>query len=70
MIVTLTRSVYIPYSNPVLQAYVGTLETQLSSLRNELSDVYKLQGQNTQKLLTMTEVSISITVLPLQARKS
>ncbi|KAL7416924.1 autophagy-related protein 16 [Mrakia frigida] len=41
--------------NPVLQAYVGSLEGQVSALRNELSDVYKMQGQNTQKLLTMTE---------------
>lgn len=31
----------------------------MSALRNELSDVYKMQGQNTQKLLTMTEVSSS-----------
>ena len=54
--VELTRSSRV-YRNPVLQAYVGSLEGQVSTLRNELSDVYKMQGQNTQKLLTMTEVS-------------
>ena len=51
-------------SNPVLQAYVGSLEGQVSTLRNELSDVYKMQGQNTQKLLTMTEVSFASSLTP------
>ncbi|CDZ98388.1 Autophagy-related protein 16 [Phaffia rhodozyma] len=41
--------------NPVLQAYVSSLEGTINGLRTELSDVYKNQGQNTQKLLTLTE---------------
>lgn len=45
--------------NPVIQAYVASLETTIGGLRTELSDVYKNQGQTTQKLLTLTEVRIA-----------
>lgn len=42
-------------SNPVRVAYVSSLETQISSLRDEMAAVYKTQGQNAQRLLSMTE---------------
>lgn len=45
-----------PGSNPVLKAYADSLETQVASLRTELSDAYKAQGQATLKLLSLTEV--------------
>jgi autophagy-related protein 16 len=41
--------------NPVRQAYITSLESQISSLRDELATVYKTQGQNAQRLLAMTE---------------
>lgn len=41
--------------NPVRAAYVQSLESQISSMRDELAGVYKTQGQNTQRLLSMTE---------------
>lgn len=42
-------------SNPVRAAYITSLESQISSLRDELATVYKTQGQNAQRLLSMTE---------------
>ncbi|KAK1229397.1 hypothetical protein PQX77_007574 [Marasmius sp. AFHP31] len=42
-------------NNPVRAAYIGSLESQISSMRDELAGVYKTQGQNTQRLLSMTE---------------
>jgi len=42
-------------SNPVRQAYITSLESQISSLRDELATVYKTQGQNAQRLLAMNE---------------
>lgn len=41
--------------NPVRAAYITSLESQISSLRDELATVYKTQGQNAQRLLAMTE---------------
>ncbi|KAK7463804.1 hypothetical protein VKT23_005743 [Stygiomarasmius scandens] len=41
--------------NPVRAAYTASLESQISSMRDELAGVYKTQGQNTQRLLAMTE---------------
>ena len=46
----------IDYSNnPVRVAYLTSLETQISSLRDELANLYKTQGQNAQRLLSMNE---------------
>ncbi|KAJ3759596.1 ATG16-domain-containing protein [Lentinula raphanica] len=42
-------------NNPVRAAYITSLESQISSMRDELAGVYKTQGQNTQRLLAMTE---------------
>ncbi len=42
-------------SNPVRAAYLSSLETQISSLRDELANLYKTQGQNAQRLLSMNE---------------
>ncbi|KAF5368315.1 hypothetical protein D9758_002385 [Tetrapyrgos nigripes] len=42
-------------NNPVRAAYIASLESQISSMRDELAGVYKTQGQNTQRLLAMTE---------------
>jgi len=41
--------------NPVRAAYTASLESQISSLRDELAAVYKTQGQNAQRLLAMNE---------------
>ncbi|TFK40953.1 ATG16-domain-containing protein [Crucibulum laeve] len=41
--------------NPVRAAYLSSLESQISSLRDELATVYKTQGQNAQRLLSMNE---------------
>lgn len=41
--------------NPVRAAYMTSLESQISSLRDELASVYKTQGQNAQRLLAMNE---------------
>lgn len=41
--------------NPVRAAYMSSLESQISSLRDELATVYKTQGQNAQRLLSMNE---------------
>ncbi|KAG1826183.1 ATG16-domain-containing protein [Suillus subaureus] len=41
--------------NPVRAAYMSSLESQISSLRDELATVYKTQGQNAQRLLAMNE---------------
>lgn len=43
------------HSNPVRAAYLASLETQISSLRDELANLYKTQGQNAQRLLSMNE---------------
>ncbi|CAD6945268.1 unnamed protein product [Tilletia controversa] len=40
---------------PSNAAYVATLESQLISLREELAELYKTQGQNAQRLLVMNE---------------
>ncbi|KIM48004.1 hypothetical protein M413DRAFT_439700 [Hebeloma cylindrosporum] len=42
-------------NNPVRAAYLASLETQISSLRDELANLYKTQGQNAQRLLSMNE---------------
>ncbi|KAF8167894.1 ATG16-domain-containing protein [Crassisporium funariophilum] len=42
-------------ANPVRAAYLASLETQISSLRDELANLYKTQGQNAQRLLSMNE---------------
>jgi chromosome segregation ATPase len=42
-------------SNPVLTAFTQSLESQISSLRDELAAVYKTHGQNAQRLLAMNE---------------
>lgn len=52
MVVKLTHRLQ---SNPVRAAYIVSLESQISSLRDELASVYKTQNQNTQRLLSMTE---------------
>lgn len=36
-------------------AYITSLESQISSLRDEMAAVYKTQGQNAQRLLSMNE---------------
>ncbi|KAJ7042495.1 ATG16-domain-containing protein [Mycena alexandri] len=41
--------------NPVRAAYMASLESQISALRDELATVYKTQGQNAQRLLSMNE---------------
>lgn len=42
-------------SNAVRNAYIASLESQISSLRDEMAAVYKTQGQNAQRLLAMNE---------------
>jgi autophagy-related protein 16 len=39
----------------VQAAYIASLESQVSSLRDEMAAVYKTQGQNAQRLLAMNE---------------
>ncbi|KAF8313368.1 autophagy protein 16-domain-containing protein [Cantharellus anzutake] len=39
----------------VQTAYIASLESQISSLRDEMAAVYKTQGQNAQRLLSMNE---------------
>ncbi|KAG1715650.1 hypothetical protein ID866_1532 [Astraeus odoratus] len=41
--------------NPVRAAFIGSLESQIYSLREELASMYKIQGQNAQRLLAMNE---------------
>ncbi|KAF8898507.1 ATG16-domain-containing protein [Infundibulicybe gibba] len=53
-----SSTVFIPGTseeNPVRAAYMASLESQISSLRDELATVYKTQGQNAQRLLSMNE---------------
>jgi len=53
-----SSTVYVPGTNednPVRAAYMASLESQISSLRDELATVYKTQGQNAQRLLAMNE---------------
>jgi autophagy-related protein 16-1 len=42
-------------SSAVQAAYIVSLESQISSLRDEMAAVYKTQGQNAQRLLSMNE---------------
>ena len=42
-------------SNPVRQAYVASLESQLTAVREELAGLYKTQAQNAQRLVNLTE---------------
>lgn len=42
-------------SSAVHAAYIQSLESQISSLRDEIAAVYKTQGQNAQRLLSMNE---------------
>ena len=42
-------------SAAVRNAYIASLESQISSLRDEMAAVYKTQGQNAQRLLAMNE---------------
>ena len=42
-------------STAVQAAYIASLESQVSSLRDEMAAVYKTQGQNAQRLLSMNE---------------
>jgi autophagy-related protein 16 len=39
----------------VRTAYIQSLESQVSALRDEMAVVYKTQGQNAQRLLAMNE---------------
>ncbi|KDN48461.1 ATG16-domain-containing protein [Tilletiaria anomala UBC 951] len=41
--------------NAVQEAYVRSLEAQLSSMRDELAELYKTQSQNAQRLLVLNE---------------
>ncbi|KAI0321112.1 ATG16-domain-containing protein [Amylostereum chailletii] len=53
-----SSTVFVPGTteeNPVRAAYIASLESQISSLRDELATVYKTQGQNAQRLLAMNE---------------
>jgi len=52
-----SSTVFVPGAddNPVRVAYVASLESQISALRDEMAAVYKTQGQNAQRLLSMTE---------------
>ncbi|KAL0950908.1 hypothetical protein HGRIS_007667 [Hohenbuehelia grisea] len=53
-----SSTVFVPGTNdesPVRAAYIASLESQISSLRDELATVYKTQGQNAQRLLSMNE---------------
>ncbi|EIM83385.1 ATG16-domain-containing protein [Stereum hirsutum FP-91666 SS1] len=53
-----SSTVFVPGTgeeNPVRAAYISSLESQISSLRDELATVYKTQGQNAQRLLAMNE---------------
>jgi len=53
-----SSTVFVPGNseeNPVRAAYMASLESQISSLRDELATVYKTQGQNAQRLLSMNE---------------
>lgn len=45
----------LPSPNPVHQAYLLSLESQLSTCRQELTSAYKSQSQATQRLLTLNE---------------
>jgi len=46
---------YTQDSTAVQTAYIASLESQMSSLRDEMAAVYKTQGQNAQRLLSMNE---------------
>ncbi|KAL9935419.1 hypothetical protein V8E36_005767 [Tilletia maclaganii] len=50
-----TGATAIAAAPPANAAYVATLESQLSTLREELAELYKTQGQNAQRLLVMNE---------------
>jgi len=42
-------------TNAVRNAYISSLEAQISSLRDEMAAVYRTQGQNTTRLLAMND---------------
>lgn len=44
-----------PRSNPVRAAFLASLETQLAQTRGELSEQYKIQSSNAQRLLALTD---------------
>lgn len=53
-----SSTVFVPGSgeeHPVRTAYIQSLESQISSLRDEVATLYKTQGQNAQRLLAMNE---------------
>lgn len=43
------------HSNPVRAAFLASLETQLTQTRHELSEQYKIQSSNSQRLLALTD---------------
>ncbi|KAG8787524.1 hypothetical protein FRC15_009009 [Serendipita sp. 397] len=50
-----SSTVLVGEDNPVRTAYIQSLESQVSALRDEMAAVYKTQGQNAQRLLAMNE---------------
>jgi len=50
-----SSTVLVGEDNPVRTAYIQSLESQVSALRDEMAVVYKTQGQNAQRLLAMNE---------------
>lgn len=57
---TITPSSTTPSSgpatdNPVRAAFLASLETQLTQTRHELSEQYKIQSSNSQRLLALTD---------------
>jgi len=50
-----SSTVIVGEDNPVRTAYIQSLESQVSALRDEMAVVYKTQGQNAQRLLAMNE---------------
>lgn len=51
----ISLTVFASSSNPVRQAYLASLESQISALRDERAAMYKAKDQNTQRLLSMTQ---------------
>ncbi|CAG7851635.1 SubName: Full=Uncharacterized protein {ECO:0000313/EMBL:CCA70170.1} [Serendipita indica DSM 11827] len=50
-----SSTVMVGEDNPVRTAYIQSLESQVSALRDEMAASYKTQGQNAQRLLAMNE---------------
>jgi len=48
-------TVLVNEDDPVRTAYIQSLESEISHLRDEMSAVYKTQGQNAQRLLAINE---------------